>query len=93
MQRRWLWALVAFVGVTKVTMNWATGIVVYQFLNVQLFGAALSKPATLSPWWIGFTFPAGALLALHQRRRALARAAAPVLPPVPPEPDAVSTAV
>ena len=93
MRRRWLWALVAFVGVTKVTMNWTTGVVVYQFLTVQLLGAALSKPATLSPWWIGFTFPAGALLALYQRKRAAARAVAPDPAPVPPETDAVSTAV
>ena len=69
MRRRWLWVFLALLGVTKVTMNWSTGTVSMQLLSIQFLSASVGTPGPLAPWFVALSFPAGALLALQQRKR------------------------
>jgi hypothetical protein len=90
MRRRWLWVFVALLGVTKISMNWTTGAVSTKLLSVQLLSASAGMSGPFAPWFVSLSFPAGALLALQQRKRALERLAAresPVPPPLSPEPS------
>lgn len=73
LNRKWLWALVSFVGVGAVWMNWTTG----QWgaaPAINLVGFGLSKgPSPLDPWFLGFGPPAGAIVTalrvwLHGRK-------------------------
>lgn len=76
--RRGWWALLALVGAGTLGLNWTTGAVHSQLLNVQLFGAGALRVGPAAPWVITFSFPMGALIALR-RYRAWRRAAdAPV---------------
>lgn len=72
---KWLWVLVAFVGVGAVWMDWTSGLWGGGWA-ITLVGFGLDKgPSPLSPWMLHFALPAGALvvalrLGLHRLRRA-----------------------
>lgn len=74
LRRRWLWALVALVGVTVFRFDWSTGQVAFQLLSVQLFSASYVRASLAAPWIISASFPAGALLAWQKLRSATAAA-------------------
>lgn len=74
LKRKWLWVVVAFVGVGAVWMNWASG-AWGAVWAINLVGFGLDKGASpLSPWMLHFAPPGGALLVairllLHRPRR------------------------
>jgi hypothetical protein len=84
MPKRWWWALVAVIGAGKFWMNWTTGEMGVQLLSLQLFGASVLRAGLVGPWVVAFSFPIGAVLALRQRRSALASAPPPLTPTVAP---------
>jgi hypothetical protein len=62
---RWLWAAFALVGLFSFKMNWATGVVLVQWMALQIVGFWMAKgPSQFDPWMIGATVPIGALLIL-----------------------------
>jgi hypothetical protein len=64
MHRRWLWTVVALVGVGKLSMNWTTGALGFQPLYAQLLGAGIVRNgAPYMPWLVSVSVPVGALLA------------------------------
>ena len=71
MRRRWLWAGVALLGAGKFGINWSTGHTFTKPWAVQLFGVAAYRPGMVGPWLLMVSFPAGALVALARRHRAL----------------------
>src|SRR5262249_50775907 len=72
LKKRWLWVIVALLGFGKISVAWTSGAVTEQWLAVQLFGAGTQRQGLLGPWWIIFSVPGGAFLALDRRRRAIA---------------------
>lgn len=88
MPKRWWWAFVALLGAGQVALNWTTGEVFTRSFHVQLFGAGFVREGLIGPWMIISSFPAGAIVALQRRHRALAglSAHAAGLPPRAPNP-------
>jgi len=81
MPRRWLWAIVALIGVCQYTINWSTGEGGWSLLRVQLFGAGALRSG-ISPWLVSFSLPLGAAWALWHRYQFLrgpSRADAPTI--------------
>ena len=79
MPRRWLWTVVALLGVCAFNLNWADGTVFFQPIQVMLLSAAVLKSGPAAPWTVTFALPLGALIAfLRYRawRRRTAEAAA-----------------
>lgn len=71
-RRRILLTILALVGITRVTLNWSTGVFDWQVLHLS-FGGQVSRPHAFAPFIIGFTLPLGAALALwlvHRMRKA-----------------------
>jgi hypothetical protein len=65
LRRKWLWGILAFVGLTSFQMNWTTGQVNFNPLTVQLIGFGVVKAlSAFAPWIITMTVPIGALLIL-----------------------------
>lgn len=65
LKRKWLWGILAFVGLFTLQMNWTAGAVVVQWLSVQLIGFGVqSSPSHFDPWIVKATLPLGALLIL-----------------------------
>lgn len=71
MRRRWLWAAMALLGAGRLGFNWTTGETFNQMISMQLLGAGFFRAGLAGPWWIVVSFPAGALIALDRRRRAI----------------------
>jgi hypothetical protein len=65
LRRKWLWGILAFVGLCTFRMDWTTGAVAANPLTVQFIGAGIVTAASgLAPWVLSFTAPVGALLIL-----------------------------
>lgn len=75
MPKRWRWVLLSLVGVGSFTLNWTTGAIGVQLLNVQLFGAGFVRLGSAMPWIITFAIPVGALIGIDHYRRWRARRA------------------
>ncbi len=64
-KRKWLWAIVSFVGITKVSMIWPTGQIITNFLTINLIGFGITRIGDpMAPWIVTFTPPVGAILVL-----------------------------
>jgi hypothetical protein len=64
-KRKWLWAVISFVGITKLSMVWPTGEIFTQFATINLIGFGITRAADpMAPWIVSFTPPVGALLVL-----------------------------
>ena len=59
-ERRWLWALVALVGIFRISINWTSGALAYAPLGFQLLGTGVTKSGPYAPWLVSFSFPIGA---------------------------------
>lgn len=72
LKRKWLWALLALVGIGSATMNWTTGQASFQPLFVNLIGAVAAKSglSNFMPWILKFTVPVGAVIALWRVAKA-----------------------
>ncbi|HYK11542.1 MAG TPA: hypothetical protein VEV39_12140 [Gemmatimonadales bacterium] len=81
-RRRWLWAALSLVGFGAVTLNWTTGNLAFQPINVQLFGAGILKAGLYAPWVASFSFPMMAVIVLVKVRRASRTGNEPGPPPV-----------
>jgi len=65
LQNRWLWAAFALVGLFSFQMNWGNGLVLVNWMALQIVGFWLVKgPSQFEPWMISSTVPIGALLIL-----------------------------
>lgn len=67
-KRRWLWALFALVGVAPFTLNWSTGEVGSNLLQVILLSAGVNGSPPFGPWLITVAFPVGAIATLYRIR-------------------------
>ena len=65
LKRKWLWGILAFIGLTGLRMNWTTGEIIWQPLTVQLINAGIARGlSAFSPWILSATLPVGAVLIL-----------------------------
>lgn len=80
-KRRWLWAFVALIGCPTLIINWATGAISMNALNVLMFGMAFGQSNPYEPLFISVAIPAGALLALSRYRAAMRRVSETVVLP------------
>jgi hypothetical protein len=65
LRRKWLWGILAFGGLTALSMDWTTGRLSYQLVTVQLLNAGVMKGlSAFSPWVLTATLPVGAVLIL-----------------------------
>jgi hypothetical protein len=71
-KRKWLWAIVALVGVGSVTLNWSTGQWGFQPIAVALIGAGASTQGFLGfyPYFLKFALPVGAIAAFWRVAKA-----------------------
>lgn len=64
-RRKWLWTPFILIGFMQLSVNWATGAILFQPLGMVLFGAsAIRGPLDVSPWIISVSLPLGALVYL-----------------------------
>jgi len=83
-KRRWLWVLFALVGASPFTLNWTTGEVSFQLLQVVLLSAGIGRAGMFGPWLITIAFPIGAIATLHRIRRQQVEPDAPFAETVEP---------
>jgi hypothetical protein len=94
MPRRWLWVIVALLGVGRFSLDWTSGAWTFAPLQFLLFGAGFMRPSEFAPWVLSFGLPVGAAVAEWKRRawrRAVAQAPATAPAPAPPA-DPAATA-
>jgi hypothetical protein len=84
-RRKWLWALFVAIGIGQFTLNWTTGQVAIQPLQVSLLGAGFAKPGPYGPWFLCVAMPIGAVIFLIRRRQWLAN-----MPSLQPTSDAAA---
>jgi len=64
-RRKWLWTPFILIGVMQLSVNWATGAILFQPLGIVLFGASVIRgPLDVSPWIVSISLPLGALVYL-----------------------------
>ncbi|MGC9450607.1 MAG: hypothetical protein ACP5I4_04105 [Oceanipulchritudo sp.] len=59
---KWLWVIFVVVGFGQISINWTTGQIGVNLLNIQLFGAAAMASNMYAPWILSISLPLGALL-------------------------------
>jgi len=65
LKRKWLWGILALLGLFKLQMNWSDGALNVQWLTVQLIGFGVqSGLSRFDPWFVSMTLPIGAVLIL-----------------------------
>lgn len=65
LRRKWLWGILALLGLFKLQMNWSDGALNVQWITVQLIGFGVqSGLSRFDPWFVSMTLPIGALLIL-----------------------------
>lgn len=69
MPKRWVWALIALLGVGAFSLNWQTGAINVNLLNVQLVSGGIVRAGPVAPWVLTFAIPIGAFLAILEYRR------------------------
>lgn len=67
-KKKWIWALLALVGVGSLGVNWTTGQFTFAIFSVHIPCAAATQPL-YGPWTVEVFLPVGAVLALRWRRR------------------------
>ena len=77
-KRKWLWAILCFVGMGRLAVNWTTGATGFTAIciGVPPVGAAMVPP--YSPWMVYTSLPVGAVLFLIFRELVVGRSAGPV---------------
>jgi hypothetical protein len=69
MPRKKRWLLFIALGFGAVSLNWTSGELDYQVLTFKLLGASVMRQGAYGPWFVGVSFPLGALLFLLKLRR------------------------
>jgi hypothetical protein len=78
---RWWWAIVAILGLFKISLYWTTGDLAIAPLSVQLFSFSAFRAGLVGPWTVSISLPIGALLTWW-KLIAKRRAASPTQPPI-----------
>lgn len=68
-KRKWLWVIFIIFGFGALSLNWTTGQLNFNPLNLQLLGAGCFKPGLYAQWTISIAFPLGAILFLIRRKK------------------------
>jgi len=62
---KWLWTIFILIGFTQLSVNWASGAILFEPLGVVLLGASVNRGALdISPWIVTISLPLGALVYL-----------------------------
>ncbi len=61
-RRKWLWFLFVMLGIGTLQLNWTTGAIVFQLLNIQLLGVSFMAFGASAPWIISVSLPFGAIV-------------------------------
>lgn len=65
LRRKWLWMIIAFVGMGTLAMNWANGELSFNPLQFGVLGFGITKlGGAFAAWVVTMTLPVGALLIL-----------------------------
>ena len=65
LRRKWLWGILAFLGVGSIQMDWTTGHLALVPLTIQIIGLGVMRgPSSFAPWIVSATLPVGAALIL-----------------------------
>jgi hypothetical protein len=67
-KRKWLWCLAILVCFFQFKINWLSGEVTIVPLSIQVLGTSFLRPSLLSPWFVGFSLPLGAIAFMLKRR-------------------------
>lgn len=62
LSKKWLWIIGMLIGLTKTTINWTSGEIVFKLINIQLLGAGFSKQGLVAPWTLSFSLPIVAII-------------------------------
>jgi hypothetical protein len=65
-KRKWLWALIVWVGVARFGVNWTTGQYAFTPFAIQIPCILASRPF-YGPWTVFACFPLGAVIFLNKR--------------------------
>lgn len=68
LNRKWLWVFVSLLGVFRVNLHWQSGILFTEWLTISALG--ISVEPTVAGVVVGFSLPAGALIAQERLRHA-----------------------
>ncbi len=61
-KRKWLWLLFIAFGAGQLALNWTTGDITWNAVNIQMFGAGFVKPSPFAPTYVFTSFPLGAVI-------------------------------
>jgi hypothetical protein len=62
---KWLWTPFILIGFTELSVNWATGALVFQPFSLLLLGASVARPPLdVAPWIVTVSLPLGAVIYL-----------------------------
>jgi hypothetical protein len=62
---KWLWTIFILIGLMRVSVNWATGAILFEPFVLIPLGAAVERgPLDISPWIVSISLPLGALIYL-----------------------------
>ena len=63
LRRKWIWIAFIVFGFCKFTLNWNTGVLLFQPLSLLLFSASAIAPLG-APWTVSYAIPLGAIVFL-----------------------------
>ena len=67
LKNKWLWIIGILFGFIKFSINWTTGQVGFNLINISILGAGFSKPGNIAPWILSFSLPIVAIIFWHKR--------------------------
>jgi len=73
LRRKWIWAIIALLGICKLTVNWTTGLTLFTPIAFSLPPALFSFSA-YGPWMVHLHLPLGAVIFLLRRKSLIAAA-------------------
>lgn len=79
-KRKWLWCILAFVGVGSLGLNWTSGEVDFQIFSVGIFNIWFGRVGVDGPYYLQTYVPVGAIVFWIRRRAWLRDQAASPLP-------------
>jgi hypothetical protein len=75
---KWLWAILCFVGIGRLAVNWTTGATGFTAICIGVPPVGAAMVPLYSPWMVYTSLPVGAVLFLIFRELAAGRSAGPV---------------
>ena len=62
LKRKWMWIIGIIFGIGKISINWTSGQLGFQFVSIQLFGVTINKIGPSHPYIFSFAIPLVATL-------------------------------